>query len=119
MFENIKNLGNMMKMAGEARQRMEQVKQALDQRRVEGEAGGGAVRVTLNGRGVALRVDIDEPMLAGLGGADKTLVEELIAGAFNAAHEKLAEVLQEEIAKATEGMDLPPEIGKMLGGGGM
>jgi nucleoid-associated protein EbfC len=114
MFDQFKNLATLMKNAGALRERAEQFKAELERKTVNGESGGGAVRVTLNGKGRALRVAIDQPLLVGLAGDDKTIVEELIAAAFNDAHDKLENVVAEELRKASGGMNIPGLEG-MLG----
>lgn len=107
MFDQLKNMASLMKNAGALRERAEQFKAELERKTVDGESGGGAVRVTLSGKGRTLRVNIDQPLMLGLAGEDKTLVEELIAAAFNNAHDKLQELIQEELSKAAGGLDLP------------
>jgi nucleoid-associated protein EbfC len=107
MFDQLKTLTSLMKNASALRERAEQFKAELERKWVEGESGGGAVRVTLNGKGRTLRVEIDQPLMTGLAGDDKTMVEELIAAAFNNAHDKLQELVAEELRKASGGLNLP------------
>lgn len=106
MFDQFKNMASLMKNAGAIRERVERFKAELEHKTVEGESGGGAVRVTLNGKARALRVTIDQPLMAGLAGDDKTVVEELIAAAFNDANEKLQRLLAEEVQKAAGGLGI-------------
>ncbi len=106
MFDNLKNIGQLMKVAGQAKQKAAELQAELEKKIIEGEAGAGAVRVTMNGRGRVLRVELDQPLLAGLAGDDKTMVEELIAAAVNAANEKVQQAVAEEMSKLTGGMDL-------------
>jgi DNA-binding YbaB/EbfC family protein len=117
MFDNLKNLGSIMKQAGEFQERAEQMKEELERKSVEGESGGGAVRVTLNGKGRCLRIELDEPLLAGLVGDDKAMVEDLIAAAYNAAMDKVQELVADEMKKAAGGIDIPG-LQNMLGGMG-
>ena len=77
MFDNFKNLGKLMKAAGQARERMQEMQEALERETVTGEAGGGAVTVTLNGKGHARRIDLDDALFQGLVGEDKELVQQL------------------------------------------
>lgn len=107
MFDQFKNLGNMMKMAGEAKQRAAEMQAELERRTVTGESGGGAVRVTLNGKGRCLRLETDPALFAGLVADDKAMAEELIAAAFNDGMGKVQQVVAEELKKVTGGMDLP------------
>ncbi|QNN24586.1 YbaB/EbfC family nucleoid-associated protein [Planctomycetales bacterium ZRK34] len=110
MFDQFKNLGALMKNAGQIREKAEQLKAELERKTVEGEAGGGAVRVTMNGKMRVLRVDIDQPMMAAFasgGDDDKTMVEELIAAAVNNAVDKVQEMIAEQMREITGGMNLP------------
>jgi len=107
MFDNIKNLGNVMKMAAQAKEKAGEMQAELERSRVTGESGCGAVRVTLNGKGRAQRVDIDPALMAGLAGDDKTMAEELIAAAFNDGMEKVQELVMEKTREMTGGLNIP------------
>jgi len=117
MFDNIKNFGNLMKMAGQAREKAAELQERLAEIRVTGESGGGAVRVTVNGQGKAQNVELDAPLLAGLAGDDKEMVEDLIAAAINDASDKVQERVMEETRKLTGGLDLPG-MDQLIGGDG-
>lgn len=114
MLGNLKQLGELMKNAGAIRERAEQVKAELEHKSVTGESGGGAVRVTLNGKGRCMRIDLDQPLLLGIAGDDKTMVEELIAAAMNDGMDKVQALVGESIREATGGLDIPGLDG-MLG----
>ena len=107
MFDQFKNMAYLMKNAGQIREDAERLKEELKQKTVTGESGGGAVRVTVNGHGHVLRVHLEQPLLIGLAGDDKPMVEELIASASNDAVTKLKRMVADEIRKATGGMDIP------------
>ncbi len=114
MFDGLKNLGNLMKMAGQAKEKAAELQAELEKKQVTGEAGGGAVRVTMNGKGVCLHVGFDANLLPGLAGDDKTMVEELAAAAVNQANEKVRALAMEETRKMMGGMDLPPGLEDMM-----
>ena len=107
MFDGIKNVGQMMKLMGQARQHAEALEAELERARVIGEAGAGAVRVTLNGKGRAMRVEIESALMSGLAGNDRLLAEELLAAAFNDGMEKVQQLMTEKTREMTGGMDLP------------
>jgi len=91
----------------QAQQMQEQVKRAQDeiaQLEVTGESGAGMVKVTLNGRHEARRVQIAQDAL----GEDKEFLEDLVAAAINDAAQKLDAVSKERMAKVAGGMNLPP-----------
>ncbi|MBI1371039.1 MAG: YbaB/EbfC family nucleoid-associated protein [Planctomycetes bacterium] len=107
MFEQLKGLASIMKNAGAIREQAQKLKDELAQKVVVGESGGGAVRVTMNGQGKVLRVELDEPLLAGIAGDDKLMVEELIAAAVNNGVEMVQRLVAQEMSKLTGGMNLP------------
>jgi DNA-binding YbaB/EbfC family protein len=107
MFDQIKMLGSLMKNAGAIRERAEQFKRELETKSVDGESGGGAVRVTMNGKGRVIRLELDPHLFTALTGDDKAVGEDLIAAAVNQATEKVQQLMQEEIKKAAGGLDIP------------
>ena len=118
MFGNIKQLASLMGNAKEMREKAEEIQAELARKTVEGDAGAGAVRVTMSGKMEVQRVELDRPLLmalaAGEDGPDQAMVEELIAAATNDALIKARQLMEEEMAKLTGGMDLGA-IQKMLG----
>jgi hypothetical protein len=104
------DLSQLMQMAGQLRSQMAEAQEAAGRERFTGEAGGGLVRVVLNGRYEALEVHIDataaEP-------ADRSLLEDLLRAAFNQAAAKTAQGLQGRIADFARQMGVDPS---MLGG---
>ncbi|MDX1564289.1 MAG: YbaB/EbfC family nucleoid-associated protein [Phycisphaeraceae bacterium] len=107
MFDQFKNIAHLMKNAHQIREQAERLKAELKHKSVTGESGAGAVRVTVNGHGAVLRVHLEQPLLVGIAGDDKAMVEELIAAAANDAVARLKKMLGEEVRKATGGMDIP------------
>lgn len=63
---------------------------AMDQVEVEGESGGGLVRVRLNGRREAVSLKIDPETLKD---NDLDFLQDLILAAFNNASRKLEEIM--------------------------
>jgi DNA-binding protein YbaB len=47
----MKNLGGLMKQAAQMQTRMQEMQAKLESMEMDGEAGAGLVRVTLNGKG--------------------------------------------------------------------
>ena len=77
----------------------------LDTIEVEGAAGGGLVKIRCSAKGRVLGVSIDDSMLAP---ADKGILEDLVAAAFNDARSKADAVSGAEMARMQQGMGLPP-----------
>ncbi|HXA91650.1 MAG TPA: YbaB/EbfC family nucleoid-associated protein [Steroidobacteraceae bacterium] len=100
------NFGNMMKQAQAMQANMEKAQAELATIEVVGESGGGMVKVTLNGRHEAKRVQI-EPAV---GSEDREMLEDLLTAAFNDAVHKVEARVQEKMASLMSGMQLPPGV---------
>jgi DNA-binding YbaB/EbfC family protein len=77
------NIQKMMKQAQEMQMKLQEVQEKLKDIIVEGEAGGGLVKVKMTCAGKATNVDIDESLL----GTDKETLEDLITAAINTAND--------------------------------
>jgi DNA-binding YbaB/EbfC family protein len=97
-------LGNLMKQAQKMQAEMQEAQERLAREEVTGEAGGGLVKVTMNGKHEARRVEIDESLLSD----DKEMLEDLVAAAMNDANQRLTQKMQESMAGLTAGLNLPP-----------
>jgi DNA-binding YbaB/EbfC family protein len=104
----IKNLGAMMRQAQDIKARMEEAQSKIGTIEASGTAGGGLVEITLTGKGDMTRLKIDPTLLSG---SDKDMLEDLIVAAHNDARTKVADMVQQEISKATGGLQLPPGFG--------
>ena len=61
MFDQLKNLGNMMAQAQKMQSRMTEAKEKIAELRVEGSAGGEMVRVEATGERVGTRAELGGP----------------------------------------------------------
>jgi len=102
----MKNMGQIMKQVQQLQARAEEVQAKLAATEISGTAGGGAVTVTLTGKGEMRRVKIDPAAMCGPG--DLEIVEDLIVAAFNDARTKVEAYAQQEMGKLTAGLPLPP-----------
>ena len=100
----MKNLGKMMKQAQEMQTKMAQMQEELQNSEHLGTSGGDLVNVTLNGKFEMRSLKIDPSIF---NGDDAEMVEDLIIAAFNDAKRKIDEFNKSEMAKVTEGLDLP------------
>ena len=57
-------MGNMMKQAQKMQEDMQKAQAEIANMEVEGQAGGGMVKVVMNGRHELRRVNIDESLMA-------------------------------------------------------
>ncbi|HUN27582.1 MAG TPA: YbaB/EbfC family nucleoid-associated protein [Steroidobacteraceae bacterium] len=101
------NLNDLMKQAQAVQANMQKAQAELASIEVVGEAGGGMVKVTVNGRHEAKRVQIEPTVLAG---EDREMLEDLLTAAFNDAVHKIELRVQEKMASLMAGVQLPPGV---------
>ena len=99
-------IGNLMKQAQQLQANMQKAQAEIAAMEVTGESGGGMVKVTINGRHEAKRVQIDP--LVPLD--DREMIEDLVAAAINDAVHRLETTSQEKMAGLMGGMNLPPGL---------
>ena len=99
------NIGNMMKQAQELQKKMADAQENLKSIEVEGNAGGGLVKVIISAKGDIKRISIDKSIMKE---DEKEITEDLIVAAINDAKQKAEEVAKEEMKKVTGGISLPP-----------
>lgn len=107
MLKGLGQLGDMaklMKQAQEMQSRMTDVQNRLDAVEVTGEAGAGLVRVTATAKGAVTRVSVDPSLFVP---EEREVVEDLIVAAIQDAQARAMEAAQAEMAKVTEGLELP------------
>lgn len=104
----MKNLGNLMKQAQAMQQKMAEMQERLGQMEVEGQAGAGMVRATVNGKGEVKRIRL-EP--AAVDPSEIGMLEDLIVAACNDARAKADALNAEETQKMMGGLGLPPGMG--------
>ncbi len=97
-------LGNLMKQAQKMQEDLQKTQERLAQEEVTGEAGGGMVKIVMNGRHEVRRVTIEESLM----GDDKEMLEDLLAAAINDAAHRVAEKTKESMSGLTNGLGLPP-----------
>ena len=101
----MKTFADMMKQAGEMQAKMERMQEEIAGIEAEGQAGGGLVRVTLNGKGYASRVALDPSLLKP---EEREIAEDLVTAAINDAKSKIERESAERMKALTAGLPLPP-----------
>jgi len=101
----MKDLAELMKQAGAMQAKLASVQEAIAALEVEGQAGGGMVKVVITGKGYVKAVAIERALLKP---EDGEVVEDLVAAAVNDAKAKLDERAAEEMKTLAAGMPLPP-----------
>ena len=99
------NIGNMMKQAQQLQKKMSEAQEKLNSIEVEGNSGGGVVKVIATAKGEIKRIDLDVSLLKP---DDKEMTEDLIVAAINDAKQKGEVAAQEEMKSVTGGLPLPP-----------
>src|SRR5690606_10330112 len=97
-------LAGLMKQAQQMQENMKKAQEALAEIVVDGESGGGLVKVSMSCRHDVRRVTIDPSLLE----EDKDMLEDLVAAAFNDALRKAEATSQEKMSSVTAGLPLPP-----------
>ena len=93
---------NLMKQAQRAQQEIQKAQAELEEAELEGVAGGGLVKVRVNGKNTFLGIEI-KPEAVDLD--DMSMLEDLITCAFNDAKEKADKLSAEKLgAYASMGM---------------
>lgn len=97
------DLGNIMKQAQQLQERLAQVQDTVARRTVEASAGGGMVRVVVNGKHEVLSITIDPAVLK----EDVDLVQDLVRAAVNEGIRNAQKMVADEMTRATGGLKLP------------
>jgi DNA-binding YbaB/EbfC family protein len=100
----------MMKMLAKAQEiqgRVQQMREQLANLEIEGQSGGGLVKVTLNGKMEARAVKIDPSLIKP---DDAEMLEDLILAAFQDAKGRVETAMQEKMKDVTGGLPLPPGL---------
>jgi DNA-binding YbaB/EbfC family protein len=97
-------LGQMMKQAQKMQAKIMKIQEEMGERSVEASAGGGMVTVTANGKQEILSIRIEPEVVDP---EDVEMLQDLVAAAVNEALKKAQEMMAEEMAKVTGGMNIP------------
>ena len=89
--------------AKELEAKMKESQEKIKKIEVVGISGGDAVKVTLNGEGEMVKLDISDEVLK----EGKVIIEDLVSAAHNNAKTQLKSKTSEEISKATGGIGIP------------
>ena len=95
----------LMKKAQAVQAKMKDVQEELERLEVEGQSGGGMVKITLNGKGQMKAVALDPTLMVP---ADREMVEDLILAAHADARAKAERLAEEKMQAVTAGLPLPP-----------
>lgn len=99
------NIAKLMKQAQEMQEKLKSAQDDLVNVTAEGAAGGGMVKVVLNGKGEMTSLKIEE---GALDPTDPEIFEDLIIAAHADAKKKVEEQAAKKMAQLTAGLPLPP-----------
>lgn len=97
---------DVFKQVQDMQARLGETHEALKSATVVGESGGGLVKITMNGRFEALRVDIDPAAV----GDELSVLEDLIAAAVNDAARRVEGMQQDRLNDLARGLGLPTDV---------
>lgn len=101
----MKDLMGMMKQVKDMQTQMQRVQEELVEMQLEGQSGGGLVKITMNGKGDITGTSIDQSLMK----PDETeILEDLIVAASQDAKSKVETAVQSKMAEVTGGLALPP-----------
>jgi len=93
-----------MKQAKKMQERMANLQKELETKTVEAQAGGGMVRVVVNGKYEIVSLKIEKEVV---NPEDIEMLQDLIAAAVNEGIRKSQEMASSEMSKITGGLNIP------------
>ena len=104
IMKGIPNMGKLMKQAQQFQSKMAKVQEELGEKTVETSAGGGMVTAVANGKQELVSLRIEKEVIDP---DDAEMLHDLIMAAVNDALNKAKEMMNEEMGKLTQGMNIP------------
>lgn len=98
---------NQMQQMQAMQAKMEEIQEEIDAKEIETTAGGGAVKVRINGKKEILELTLDKDVVDP---DDVEMLQDLITAALNEAMRQVDEMSQSEMEKLTGGLGLPPGV---------
>ena len=89
--------------AKELEKKMKESQEKIKNIMIEGVSGSNSVKITLNGDGEMIKIDISPETMK----EKQPIIEDLIVAAHNNAKTQLKSKTSEEISKATSGFGIP------------
>ena len=100
----MKNMNNLMKQAQQMQAKIATLQKELGDREVEGSAGGGMVKVKVNGKQELLDIQISKECVDP---GDVEMLEELVKTAINQALKTSQDMVSGAMSKVTGGLNIP------------
>ncbi|EJF78095.1 YbaB/EbfC family nucleoid-associated protein [Bartonella birtlesii] len=100
----MRDMMSMMKKAKEMQEKMQKIQEEVASLQVTGTSGGGLVNITLNGKNIITKIEIDPSLLKP---EEAEILEDLIMAAYNEAKTKIETAIEEKTKNITAGLPLP------------
>jgi DNA-binding YbaB/EbfC family protein len=98
------DIGKLLKQAQKMQAEMMKAQASMLKQEIEGSAGGGMVKVVLNGGNELVKISLNKEVVDP---NEIEMLEDLILAAFTNAQEKVKEMSNSTISSITGGMKLP------------
>lgn len=98
------NMNNMLKQVQKMQKEMEKTQAEVEAREFETTAGGGAIKVVVNGKKELISITLDESVVDP---DDIEMLQDLIIAAVNEANRAAEEAVGKEMGKLTGGLNIP------------
>lgn len=106
-FGGMGNMQKMMKQVQKMQSDMAKLQEELANKLVEATAGGGAVKIVMNGKQQVQQLEIDPEIL---NPDDVEMIQDILIAAFNEALRKSQDMVSGDMNKITGGMKMPPGL---------
>ena len=103
-MKGMPNMGKLMKQAQQLQTKMAKMQEELSEKTVEASAGGGMIIAVANGRQELVSIQIEKEVIDP---DDAEMLQDLIMAAVNDALNRAKEMMNEEMGKVTQGMNIP------------
>ena len=99
-----KNMNNLLKQAQQMQLKVTALQKELESRELEVSSGGGAIKITINGKQEILNFKIDPECVDP---NDVEMLEELVKTAVTQALKESSETVSNAMSKLTGGLNIP------------
>ncbi|WP_374307897.1 YbaB/EbfC family nucleoid-associated protein [Methylocella sp.] len=103
----MRDMLGLMKQAQAMQEKIQAMQAEFERLDVEGQSGGGMVRVTMSAKGNLRDVAIDPSLL---NPDERQILEDLIVTAHEDARRKAERLMEEKMQGLTAGLSLPPGV---------
>ena len=101
----MRDIMGLMKTAQAMQTKMQDLQAEMDRTEVEGQSGGGLVRVTLSAQGAMRALNVDASLMKP---EEKEILEDLVVTAHADARRKADSLREDKMKAVTAGLPLPP-----------